>query len=79
MGNAAVLVNPENVFEIMRAMHRVLVDQPLRDRLKQRGYEQVSRYSWESSVERILQVYREVAGAKPEQPLHPDPVNAQSS
>ncbi len=28
VGNAAVLVNPENVFEIMRALHRVLTDQP---------------------------------------------------
>ena len=27
VGNAAVLVNPENVFEIMRALHRVLIDQ----------------------------------------------------
>ena len=27
VGNAAVLVNPENVFEIMRALHRVLMDQ----------------------------------------------------
>ena len=34
VGNAAVLVNPENVFEIMRALHRVLVDQALRDKLK---------------------------------------------
>ncbi len=31
VGNAAVLVNPENVFEIMRALHRVLMDQPLRE------------------------------------------------
>ena len=31
VGNAAVMVNPENVFEIMRALHRVLLDQPLRD------------------------------------------------
>jgi len=63
VGNAAVLVNPENVFEIMRAIHRVLLDQPLRERLKQRGYEQTARYSWEASVEKILKVYREVAGA----------------
>jgi len=61
VGNAAVLVNPENVFELMRALHRVLVDQPLRERLKQRGYEQVQRFSWEVSVQRILEVYREVA------------------
>lgn len=62
VGNAAVLVNPENVFDIMRALHRVLVDQNLRERLKQRGYEQAARYSWESSVQRILQIYREVTG-----------------
>ncbi len=61
VGNAAVLVNPENVFEIMRALHRVLLDQPLREKLKQRGYEQVQRFSWEVSVQRILRVYREVA------------------
>jgi glycosyltransferase involved in cell wall biosynthesis len=61
VGNAAVLVNPENVFDIMRALHRVLLDQPLRERLKQRGYEQAQRYSWDASVKRILQVYNEVA------------------
>ncbi len=60
VGNAAVLVNPENVFEIMRAIHRVLLDQSLRDRLKQRGYEQVQRFSWNTSVERILQLYGEL-------------------
>ena len=62
VGGAAVLVNPENVFEIMRALHRVLVDQALRDKLKQRGYEQAARFSWESSAKRILQVYKEVLG-----------------
>jgi glycosyltransferase involved in cell wall biosynthesis len=62
VGNGAVLVNPENVFEIMRAIHRVLVDQSLREKLKLRGYEQVQRFSWEDSVQRILRVYRDVAG-----------------
>lgn len=62
VGNAAVLVNPENVFEIMRAVHRVLLDQGMREKLKERGYEQVQRFSWEDSAQRILRVYREVAG-----------------
>jgi glycosyltransferase involved in cell wall biosynthesis len=61
VGNAAVLVNPENVFEMMRALHRVLLDQPLREQLKQRGYEQAARYSWDVSVRRIIQVYGEIA------------------
>jgi glycosyltransferase involved in cell wall biosynthesis len=61
VGNAAVLVNPENVFEIMRALHRVLMDKALRDRMKERGYQQAMRFSWEISVRRVLEVYREVA------------------
>src|SRR5438270_5359140 len=36
VGNAAVLVNPENVFEIMRALHKVLMDQTLREKKKRR-------------------------------------------
>jgi len=60
VGNAAVLVNPENVFEIMRALHRVLLDQSVRDKLSQRGYEQVKKFSWDASAQRILAVYEEV-------------------
>jgi glycosyltransferase involved in cell wall biosynthesis len=62
VGNAAVLVNPENVFEIMRALHRVLLDQGLRDRMKERSYVQAGKFSWEKSVRRILEVYRQVGG-----------------
>ena len=63
VGQAAVLVNPENVFEIMRALHRVLTDPPLRERMKERGYQQVTKFSWETSVRRILDIYGQVAGS----------------
>ena len=62
VGDAAVLVNPENVFDIMRALNRVLLDQPLREKLKSRGYVQVQKFSWEKSVRRIIDVYSEVVG-----------------
>jgi glycosyltransferase involved in cell wall biosynthesis len=61
-GNAALLVNPENVFEIQRALQRALLDPAVRTRMKQRGYEQAQRFSWTASVTRILETYREVAG-----------------
>ncbi len=64
VGNAAVLVNPENVFEIMRALHRVLLDKALRDRMKECGYQQAARFSWEKSVRRIMEAYREVADGR---------------
>jgi glycosyltransferase involved in cell wall biosynthesis len=62
VGNAAVLVNPENVFEIMRALLRVLLDQAVRDKYKQRGYEQVKKFSWDASARQTLAVYEAVAG-----------------
>src|ERR1700704_2739240 len=61
-GNAALLVNPENVFEIRRGLQRVLLDPVLRAQMKQRSYEQAQRFSWTNSVSRILEIYREVAG-----------------
>ena len=61
VGSAAVLVNPENVFEIMRALHRVLLDQPLREKLKRRSYEQAKTFSWDVSAQQILRVYTDVA------------------
>jgi glycosyltransferase involved in cell wall biosynthesis len=75
VGNAAVLVHPENVFEIMRALHRVLLDQPLREKMKERSYRQAAKFSWEKSVRRIMEVYREVlspAGGSSGQPAAPD-------
>ena len=65
VGNAAVLVNPENVFEIMRGLHRVLLDKGLRDRVQQRGYEQVRKFSWDASAQQILDVYRQIAEKRP--------------
>jgi glycosyltransferase involved in cell wall biosynthesis len=63
-GNAALLVNPENVFEIRRGLQRVLLDATLRERMKKLGYEQAQRFSWTTSVSRILEIYREVAGER---------------
>jgi glycosyltransferase involved in cell wall biosynthesis len=64
VGNAALMVNPENVFEIKRALQQALLDSEVRDRMKRLGYEQSQRFSWESSVARILEIYREVAGER---------------
>jgi glycosyltransferase involved in cell wall biosynthesis len=60
VGNAAVMVNPENLFEMMRALQRVLLDQTLREKLRCAGYEQVKKFSWDRSVSEVLAGYREV-------------------
>ncbi|MCL6480600.1 MAG: glycosyltransferase family 4 protein [Firmicutes bacterium] len=58
VGDAAVLVNPENVFDIVRGIRLVLTDACLREELVRRGYQQVQRYSWERSVAQIRAVYQ---------------------
>src|SRR5258708_989819 len=60
VGNAAVMVNPENLFEMMRALQRVLLDQTLREKLRCSGYEQVKKFSWDRSVAEILAGYQEL-------------------
>jgi len=60
VGNAAVLVNPENVFEIARGIREVLLDQSLRETLIARGYEQSRRFSWEATARAVLATYAEV-------------------
>jgi glycosyltransferase involved in cell wall biosynthesis len=71
--DAAVLVNPENIFEMMRALRLVLLDGALRERLKQKGYAQVKKFSWDNSASKILRIYEEVTNKRKK------PVNAQSS
>jgi len=63
LGEAAQFVNPEKVFDISRGIRQVLLDDGLRQQLIERGYQQVKRFSWQASVRRVLEVYREVAAA----------------
>jgi glycosyltransferase involved in cell wall biosynthesis len=58
MGDAAVYVNPENVFDISRGIRLTLLDEKLRAQLRERGLDQVKRFSWENSVKRVLEIYR---------------------
>ncbi len=59
VGDAAVLVHPENVFDIARGMERALLDEALRMDLKARGKKQVAKFSWERSVKQVLEIYGE--------------------
>jgi glycosyltransferase involved in cell wall biosynthesis len=61
LDEAAMLVNPENVFEIARGMKLILMDDILRQRLVQKGLEQVSKFSWKIAAERVVKTYQVVA------------------
>jgi glycosyltransferase involved in cell wall biosynthesis len=62
---AALLANPENIFEIARGIRQILTEDVLRETLVRRGYELVQKYSWERSAEQVREVYRSVVAGEP--------------
>src|SRR4051794_14438631 len=62
VGDAAVQVNPENVFEIARGIREVLLDEELRARLVRKGREQAARFSWNATARQVLEIYKDAAG-----------------
>jgi len=61
-GDAAVLVNPEDVDELAEAMMRVLDDEILQSQLRSRGLERAKQFTWQRAARQTLAVYREVCG-----------------
>lgn len=60
--DAAVLVNPENVFDIARGMKSILTDDCLRQELIEKGVRQTSKFSWKVAAQKTLETYQ-LAGA----------------
>jgi glycosyltransferase involved in cell wall biosynthesis len=62
-GDAALLVDPLDTEEISRALYQIVVDEPLRRVLVERGFQQVQRFSWQRCAQETLQVLEEAAHA----------------
>ncbi len=60
VGDAAMVVNPENVFDIARGMREVLLDNKLRTGLIERGLQHAGSFSWERAAAEVLQAYEEI-------------------
>jgi glycosyltransferase involved in cell wall biosynthesis len=57
--DAALLVNPENVFEIARGMKTILLDDSVRQRLIEKGIRQVTKFSWQVAAKRVVETYEQ--------------------
>jgi glycosyltransferase involved in cell wall biosynthesis len=62
-GDAAVLVDPYDVDSIVDGMRQVLSDPARAAELRRRGVARAREFSWPRSVEKTLQVYREIGRA----------------
>ncbi|MFJ4145501.1 glycosyltransferase family 4 protein [Pseudomonas sp. NPDC089734] len=52
---SALYFDPQDTSHIAAAMHRMLIDAPLRQTLRQQGLANVARFSWDSSAQRLSQ------------------------
>jgi glycosyltransferase involved in cell wall biosynthesis len=60
VGGAAMLVNPENVFDIARGITEVLTSEDLRRDLVLKGLKQAASFSWDRTAREVLSVYEEL-------------------
>ena len=60
VGDAAMLIDPYEPDAIADAMRRVMLDDRLRDDMRERGLVRAREFSWDRSVRRIREIYDEV-------------------
>lgn len=61
-GDGAILVNPESIDEIVKAMVKLAEDDILRDKLIYKGKEQLKKFSWEKCARETLVIFKEING-----------------
>jgi|HubBroStandDraft_5_1064220.scaffolds.fasta_scaffold68018_2 glycosyltransferase involved in cell wall biosynthesis len=64
VGEAAEVINPENVFDIARGMREVLLNAERRRTMVELGFEQARRFSWERTAQQVLEAYEEIGSYK---------------
>jgi alpha-1,3-rhamnosyl/mannosyltransferase len=65
VGDAGILVDPENADAMAAAILSVLGDTSMRDRLSVAGRRRAEAYSWDESADRLLEAYRAAAAEPP--------------
>ena len=54
-GDAAILVDPRNVEELVTALNKILTDDKLRKDLSKKSYLNSSKYRWQNSASKVFQ------------------------
>jgi alpha-1,3-rhamnosyl/mannosyltransferase len=59
LGDAGLLIDPEDEAAMTAAMERLLSDSELAARCASRGLERAAHYNWEASARRLVEAYVE--------------------
>jgi len=60
-GDAALLVSPKDTYALADALWRTLDDETLRNALREAGFQQAKRFTWQRSARALLEIYRQMA------------------
>jgi glycosyltransferase involved in cell wall biosynthesis len=60
VGDAGILVDPQNIDELSQAMYMLIKDADLRGKMKNRGLERSKLFSWHRTADKVLRIYEEV-------------------
>jgi glycosyltransferase involved in cell wall biosynthesis len=60
LGQAAVYFNPENCEEMAEKIKLVLNDEKLYNELREKGFQQIEKYSWEKMGKETLEIYKKI-------------------
>jgi glycosyltransferase involved in cell wall biosynthesis len=61
LGASALLVNPNRTDDLIAALRAVLAEPALRERLRERGFENVRRFAWSKTARQFHKLFSELA------------------
>jgi glycosyltransferase involved in cell wall biosynthesis len=63
-GDAAIYFNPEDASDIAEKLKLVINDEGLRIKMREKGYNQIKKFSWEKAAKQTLSVLQELGSKK---------------
>jgi len=64
VGDAGLMVDPQNISELAVGMYRLLTDEGLRDEMIRKGLARAACFSWDRTARETLEVYRKVSQSR---------------
>lgn len=60
VGDAGLLINPENAMDLAAAMAKIIKDQELCENLRSEGFLQSKKFSWAISAKKLLEIFEKM-------------------
>jgi glycosyltransferase involved in cell wall biosynthesis len=60
VGNAGIMVDPNDIESLSDEMYRVLKDKELRHRMSRDGLKRSKMFTWEKTMDKVVETYNEV-------------------